>query len=176
MKRTWIALSAVALTLLLAAPARARAEEKAAKVDAKAALERMKQLVGEWQAAPPTPWTMTYRLTGGGSAVVETLFPGTEQEMTSVYHLDGDELVMTHYCASGNQPRMKLDRAASKPDKLQFVFTGGTNIQDDVPHAHQGWIAFKDADHFEAEWTRFVKGKPMPGGALPLSMTRKTAK
>ena len=49
------------------------------------------------------------RTTGGGSAVTETLFPGTAHEMMSVYHMDGDDLVLTHYCAGGNQPRMMLE-------------------------------------------------------------------
>ena len=48
--------------------------------------------------------------------------------MVSVYHLDGDDLRLTHYCAVGNQPRLKLDRASSTPDKLIFVFDGGTNL------------------------------------------------
>ena len=54
--------------------------------------------------------SVVYKLTGAGSALVETQFPGTGHEMVSVYHLDGDDLRMTHYCAAGNQPRVKLDR------------------------------------------------------------------
>ena len=49
------------------------------------------------------------KVTAGGSAVHETLFPGSAHEMVSVYHLDGADLVMTHFCALGNQPRMKAD-------------------------------------------------------------------
>ena len=53
-----------------------------------------------------------FKLTGGGSAVQETIFPGAAHEMVSVYHADGKDVVMTHYCALGNQPKMKLDPAS----------------------------------------------------------------
>ena len=59
--------------------------------------------------------SVVYKLTGAGSALVETQFPGSSHEMVSVYHLDGEDLRMTHYCAVGNQPHVKLDRANSKP-------------------------------------------------------------
>ena len=69
----------------------------------------------------------------------ETLFPGTPNEMISMYHLADGQLVMTHYCAMGNQPRMKLDAQASTPDKLVFAFDGGTNFDPAKDgHVHSG--------------------------------------
>ena len=56
----------------------------------------------------------TYRVTAAGSAVMEVLFPGTDHEMVTVYHQDGDDLILTHYCAAGNQPRMKCRRVGSE--------------------------------------------------------------
>jgi hypothetical protein len=52
-------------------------------------------------------------------------------EMLSVYHLDRDRLLMTHYCALGNQPRMKLNPRKSTATELAFDFDGGTNLN---PH------------------------------------------
>ncbi len=52
--------------------------------------------------------------------------------MINMYHLDGDDLVLTHYCAGGNQPHMKLDRASATSGKLQFDFIGGTNLDEVV--------------------------------------------
>src|SRR5205085_339923 len=77
-------------------------------------LERMKKLAGTWVATdkdgkPTDQVVSVVKVTAAGSAVHETLFPGQPHEMISVYHRDGSDLIMTHYCALGNQPRMKAD-------------------------------------------------------------------
>src|SRR5215831_13606332 len=82
-----------------------------------AGLEKMKKLAGTWVAAdkdgkPTDEVVSVIKVTAGGSAVQETLFPGQDKEMLSVYHLDGADLVMTHYCMLGNQPKMKADPKA----------------------------------------------------------------
>src|SRR5262245_29087300 len=102
---------------------------RADDVAAKDAFEKLKGLVGTWEGkAHGEEVTVVFKLTGAGSALVETQFPGSAHEMVSVYHLDGDDLRMTHYCAVGNQPRVKLDRKTSKADDLFFAFDGGTNL------------------------------------------------
>jgi hypothetical protein len=102
---------------------------------------------------------------------METLFPGTDHEMISMYYLDGKDLVLTHYCAMGNQPKMKLTQ--SKPDALTFDFAGGTNLdaKKDV-HIHSGKILFLDDDHLEAEWMVFQADKQI--GANRFFLTRRT--
>src|SRR5262245_4633797 len=79
-----------------------------------AGLEKMKTLVGTWVEADkdgkPTDLVVSViKLTAGGTAVHETLFPGQDHEMVSLYTVDGADLVMTHYCMLGNQPRMKAN-------------------------------------------------------------------
>ena len=77
------------------------------------ALDRFKSLAGEWVAAEDGPMSKKgdlvarYAVTAAGSAVVETVFPGTAHEMLTVYTADGADLVLTHYCMEGNQPRMR---------------------------------------------------------------------
>lgn len=132
-------------------------------VDPKAALERLKGLAGEWTGTVTSPQgppaQVRYELISGKSAVMETLFPGTDHEMRSIYHMDGSDLVMTHYCAMGNQPRMKLEVAASTPSELVFKFTGGSNLDPakDV-HVHNGKIVLRSADQLEAEWAVYQGG------------------
>src|SRR5215203_87185 len=75
-----------------------------------AALEKMKQLAGTWllvgeDGKPTEQVASVIKVTAGGSAVHETLFPGQPHEMISVYTIDGLDMVMTHYCVLGNQPR-----------------------------------------------------------------------
>ena len=143
-----------------------------------AALEKLKKLAGEWVAADkdgkPTAQVVTaFRVTSAGSAVHETIFPGTGQEMVSVYHLDGKDLVMTHYCALGNQPRMKLD-AKSQPNKLLFQFAGGTNLDPAKDmHMHEGSITIVDEDHIEWSWQAYESGKRADGHMVSMKLVRK---
>ena len=135
--------------------------QSAEKTDSKAAtpapfvsLDRLKKLVGTWVMAdkdgkPTDQVVSVIKVIGGGSVVHETLFPGQAHEMVSVYHRDGSDLVMTHYCALGNQPRMKADPKSPK-NQLHFEFVGGTNIDPAKDmHMHEGTITFVDEDHTE---------------------------
>src|SRR5262245_26324092 len=79
-----------------------------------AGLEKMKSMAGTWVVAdkdgkPTDEIASVIRVTAGGSAVHETIFPGQPHEMISMYTAEGSDLVMTHYCMLGNQPRMKAD-------------------------------------------------------------------
>jgi hypothetical protein len=172
--------SAVITAAILASPRTTHADDKkdAAKpgVDAKTAFARIKTLAGNWKSqASMEPnvehskekgedhngeASVTYKVTGAGSAFVETQFPGSSHEMVSVYHMDGDDLRMTHYCAAGNQPRVKLDRANSKPDELIFVFDGGTNFDPQKDHhIHGVKITFHEDGKVTSAWESYMGGK-----------------
>ncbi len=150
-----------AAVILAALPATGvRATE--AGLDGKAAFEKLKSLAGEWRgtiekAGGPAAGVQ-YRLASGGSVVMETLFPGSEHEMISMYHLDGERLVLTHYCAMANQPRMQLTSATAA--ELRFDFEGGANVDPKTTrHVHSGRIAFVSADKLEAEWDVHAGGQ-----------------
>jgi hypothetical protein len=152
-------------------------------VEAKVAFAKLKTLAGSWKTKivddkdaaskdhetakakehkedHPSDAPVTYKLTGADSALVETQFPGMPHEMVSVYHLDGSELRMTHYCAMGNQPRVKLDRAKSTPDELIFVFDGGTNLDPEKDmHIHGVRIKFEKDGRVKSEWEGYANGK-----------------
>jgi hypothetical protein len=161
---------ALALVLVLA-PAGVRAGEghgtragpSAPAGSGAAAFERLKALAGAWEGTVATrdgpPAQVRFEVISGGSAVMETLFPGAGNEMRSVYHLDRGALVMTHYCAAGNQPRMRLAKG-STDDLLVFEFTGGTNLdaRKDM-HIHGGRIRLAGPDRLEAEWDHWKGGK-----------------
>ena len=142
--------------------------------------ERIKSLAGTWEGTfisthegnEPKPATVTYRVTAGGSAVVETLFGDTPHEMVSVYHLDGDSLVMTHYCMLANQPTMSAAGGDNKPDTISFVCSGGTNIpNENVPHMHAATFTFDGDDHVISDWVMHQDGQP--GGKAHLDLRRR---
>lgn len=135
---------------------------------ASSALDRMKGLAGTWEGEG---MTVTYKVTAGGSAVMETLGPGTEKEMITMYHVDGEDLVLTHYCMLGNQPRMKAPKD-SKGDSIRFSFAGGGNLKAEKDmHMHSLVLTFQDKDHVKQEWTMFEGGKEK--GVHAFSLTRK---
>jgi hypothetical protein len=131
---------------------------------AAAGFARLKALSGEWVAAEDGPLAKKgdlvarYAVTAGGSAVVETVFPGQAHEMVTVYHVDGPDLVLTHYCMDGNQPRMRA-RKAEGP-RLDFAYDGGTNIDPRRDrHMNSAWLEFLGADEIRSEWTELAEGK-----------------
>lgn len=137
--------------------------------------ERMKTLVGPWEGTAvemgdaDQKVKLEYRLTGGGSALVETFFPGTPNEMVSVYHDINGRLSMTHYCTLGNQPRMALKSSSEKELALDFI--AGSNIdQMKDTHMHSLTITFEDNDHITHKWILFEGGKEK--GAAVFKLTR----
>ena len=114
-----------------------------------------------------------FKVTGAGSAVHETIFPGSPHEMVTMYHLDGKDLVLTHYCAAGNQPHLKLD-ASSSANQLVFKFLNGANIDPAKDHhMHEGAITLVDNDHIDWNWLGYSDGKPDEAHKVALKLVRK---
>ena len=131
---------------------------------ASAAFDRLKALEGTWTGSGghgdmAGPITVTYKVTSGGSAVLETMLHGTKEEMITVYYLDGDDLVLTHYCGLGNQPHMKA--SAPSEGKLVFGFAGGSNIAPAKDqHMHEMTMEIVSKDELRTEWHLYADGKP----------------
>ncbi len=142
--------------LLVAAPE--------AGISGETAFRQLTKLSGEWTGSIQTPdgapVTINYRVTSAGNTVMETLAPGSDHEMVSMYHMDGKALVMTHYCSAGNQPHLRLNESKSTPAEFVFDFVGGTNLdpERDV-HIHGLVLRIMGADRIEAEWTGYKDGK-----------------
>jgi hypothetical protein len=136
--------------------------------------EHMKNLAGAWEGTTgmskeEQKVRVEYRLTGAGSAIVETILPNTAHEMVTVYYDDDGKLTMTHYCALRNQPRMAIKSAGEK--ELVFDFIGGSNIDPKKDaHMHALTIIFEDNNHIAEKWTLFEEGSEK--GATTFTLTR----
>lgn len=130
-------------------------------VDAPAAFNRLKGLVGQWEADTDTgKATLSYELIAGGSALVERDAIGTMPVMLTVYTLDGGRLLLTHYCMAGNQPRMQAQAFSPDTGELQFRFLDATNLASpDAGHMHNATFRFVDADHLAAAWEFYEGGR-----------------
>jgi hypothetical protein len=164
--------------MVLALTAGGRGEEPAKAAPANPGLEKLKKLAGTWVEADKDgkatdKVVSVVKVTAGGSTVHETLFPETPMEMVSVYHLDKGELVMTHYCMLGNQPRMKAE-AGPKPNQIKWVFTGGSNLDPAKDaHMHGGTVTFIDDDHIEFAGEAWENGKRSEDHCATMKLVRK---
>src|SRR5271166_1720624 len=130
-----------------------------------AGLEKMKKLAGTWLVADKDgkatdQVASVIKVTAGGSVVHETLFPGQPHEMVSVYTVDGPDLIMTHYCVLGNQPRMKAD-PKSPVNQIVWSFAGGSNLDPKKDkHMHEATLTIVDDDHIELTAVAWDDGGP----------------
>jgi hypothetical protein len=127
------------------------------------AFARLKRLAGRWEGNIMTPdgppGTVVYDVSSGGSIVRERMFVDTPHEMTTVYYMDGADLVGIHYCASGNQPRLRLVPGPPGGD-LAFEFAGGANVDPAKgTHMHSARFRFTGPDRLESEWEAWKDGK-----------------
>jgi hypothetical protein len=114
---------------------------------------------------------IVYKVTSGGSAVVETIAPGTEHEMITVIYPDGDSLLLTHYCMLGNQPHMQAKPKAGD-HTVAFEFIKATNLKSDKDmYMRNVTFTFVDKDHLKTEWTNYNEGKE--AGKAVFELTRK---
>lgn len=139
-------------------------------------LEKLAPLVGSWKLTNPTTeedraFRLDYRWISRGTVLVETWGNPEADTTQTLYHLAGDELMATHYCARGNQPRL-LARPAVEKTELEFEFHDITNLATDQdPHMVAMKFRLIDDQHLEKSETYLVKGKPRTSG---MSMTRET--
>jgi hypothetical protein len=147
-------------------PKEAAAELSKARFRFSAELEKIKGLVGRWEgttsrvANGSLTAVVTYEVTGAGSAVIEKLFPGTNAEMTTVYHDDSTgRLVADHYCNAGNQPKLRL--MESKGEQLYFVLSPDSDIKADLEgHAHELTLRIGADGSLTHDWLNHYLGAP----------------
>jgi hypothetical protein len=129
--------------------------------DAHKSFDMLKSLEGNWSGknAQGQPVEVTFRMTAGGSALMSEIHGHGPENMITMFHMDGDRLLMTHYCGAGNQPRMKVVSADAK--SVSFEFFDGTNIGPGDGHMQHATFTEPDADHHTEEWTFVDHGKEM---------------
>jgi len=154
-----LVLVTVLMTLLSCSVVAARANNSVAP----AAFEQLKTLVGEWEGnSSAGKVNVTYTLVSGDSALMERLKSANEPEMITMYTLDGDHILITHYCSAGNQPQMKTEMITGKPGKYTFTLlrVNGMKSQNEG-HMVGLVLTLSDKDHLTQEWTYEDKGKTL---------------
>ena len=130
---------------------------------ARAAFERFRALAGTWEGRSTKGWeeTLRYQVIAGDSVVLETSFeahPG--EEMATAFHMDGDRLMLTHYCMAKNQPRLEATGFEDGGRTVVFTFKDGTNIPTrDRGHMDKAVFRFEAPDRVTSRWTWYQDGK-----------------
>jgi len=123
--------------------------------------ERFRALEGDWTGKSTKGWTDTisFKNIAGGSAVLSTSFQAHEDDtMVTLIHPDGERLLLTHYCAAKNQPR--LQASAVNGNEVTFTYLDATNLPSrDTGHMDKVLVRFEDSTHFTERWTWYQDGQ-----------------
>jgi hypothetical protein len=157
-----------------------------AQSDAQKSFDKLKTLAGSWeghvttvpqQADMDKPNLVTLRVTSRGNALVhEMKEAGTPDDPTrydhpiTMFYLDSDRLLLTHYCDAGNRPRMG---ARTSPDgktvEFDFLDVAGST---QYGHMHHAVFAIIDANHHTEDWTYMMPGDKPLHAHLDLQRTK----
>jgi hypothetical protein len=105
-------------------------------------------LVGEEQEQP----FVTYEISSAGNSVVEKLFAGQEQEMTTIYYMEDGALSMAHYCSIGNRPHMTAVPSQDEDIVFELVRVENMANVNDL-HISGLWIEFFNENEMTAHWS-----------------------
>lgn len=159
---TWV------FMLVLSPALRAGGDHEVPPDNSSAELNRIKSLAGRWTTTTSMfgkknqRMYTEYEVTAGGSAVLERIFPGTPQEMISVYYDDKHgKLAMTHYCIMRNRPTLKLAKSTEDTLTMDVTKVEGVKSKKD-PSMGAVTIRFKDKNHIEQTCSSNDKGKEKP--------------
>jgi hypothetical protein len=197
MKSLRIMLSVAVLSLSAMAFAQSDAHQHSAqsnapKSDAQKSFDKLKTLAGSWQASVTTDPPMKdmgngektevlLRVTSRGNALVHEMGelnskadPTKFDHPVTMFYLDGDQLILTHYCDAGNRPRMA---ARVSPDGKTVEFdlldvTGDTRFG----HMQHAVFTLIDENHHTEDWTFKMKGDKLIHAHMDLQRaTQQTA-
>jgi hypothetical protein len=127
-----------------------------------AAIAKLRGLAGEWQGqdSEGNQVKSSFVPIASDTAVMETLTTRVKEEMVTLYSLDGDSVLLLHYCPTNNQPRMRAVPSGVHIKELVFSFQGAANLPDPgIGHEHKLVLSFDDRDHITERWTWRNKGK-----------------
>jgi len=137
-----------------------------------AVFKQLTSLVGEWEAVQEgVPVKETYTLTANGSVLMSETKPADSQPMITMFTVDGDRLMATHYCVAGNQPQMVTGVPGDLEKGLTFSLERVTGMKTPDDWHNTGiTLTLDDKDHMTQRWTYLYKGKT---GTTVFHYTRK---
>jgi hypothetical protein len=184
MKSLRFMLSVVLISLSTAA----FAQSAAPPTDAQKSFDKLKTLAGTWHATVTTDPPMkemgdgamgdvTLRVTSRGNALVHEMSqagkpddPTKYDHPVTMFYLDGDRLLLTHYCDAGNRPRMQA-RVSPDGKTVEFDFL---DVAGNTQYGHMQHAVFTliDANHHTEDWTFQMKGDKLMHAHMDLQRAK----
>jgi hypothetical protein len=142
-----------------------------AQSDAQKSFDKLKTLAGSWEGSfEGGPVQVSLRVTSMGNAILHETKGGGPDDTITVFYMDGDRLLLTHYCHAGNRPRMV---GTISPDgkaiNFNFLDVSGNTQQGEMESAVFNLI---DADHHSETWTFTTADGKQMAGSLDLKRTK----
>src|SRR6267378_4542175 len=141
------------------------------KSNAQKSFDKLKTLAGSWKGQVTTVpqeayvegklTQVSFRVTSMGNTLMhEMTMGGRPDDPITMLYLDGDRLLLTHYCDAGNRPRMTGKMSPDgKTVEFEFLDVAGST---QYGHMHHAVFTFVDANHHIEDWTYMMPGdKPM---------------
>lgn len=139
-----------------------------AQSDAQKSFDKLKALAGTWEGAfDGKPLYVTLRVISTGNALVHEMTgsqtPNQDPEHPiTMFYLEGDRLLLTHYCDAGNRPRM-VANALPDGKTINFDFLDVANLlPSQAGHMQHAVFNLIDVNHHTEKWDFAMKdGKQM---------------
>jgi hypothetical protein len=133
-----------------------------AESEARTSFDKMKDLAGEWEGSittiPAQPEVadksvhITIRITSRGNAVLHEMhLDGIPDDPITMFYMDSDRLVLTHYCDAGNRPRM-VGKVSADGKTLEFELADLSGSTE-KGHMHNATFSIVDSQRHTEEWT-----------------------
>lgn len=127
----------VILIFIFSGSARAGDEINAVEI-----FTQLKSLVGVWEKEGSTNsnFNISFELTANDTTLIETWNNKGKKHSLTLYHLNGANLMATHYCPQGNQPRLHLSKSSTLGN-ISFEYLDSTNLKN-LDDSHQHSLGF----------------------------------
>ncbi len=147
----------IGMSLVLVASAVLAAD----KTKSEEAFDRLTSLKGEWKGQiDGINTTLIYTLTANGSALMEQCRSEKASEMITIFTIDGDHLIATHYCSAKNQPQMATPAITDPQKPLAFSLVRVTGLKSPDAFHNTGLTVIQEGNnHLIQEWLYKAKGK-----------------
>jgi hypothetical protein len=101
------------------------------------------------------------RLIAGGHVLQSTSFEAHPGEtMLTTYQLDGDRLLLTHFCVAGNTPRLLATAIEDEGRLVELTFLDGANLPSrETGHMDRVVYRIPDRDRMISQWTWYQDGR-----------------
>ena len=145
-----------------------------AQSDAQKSFDKLKTLAGSWEGTfEGKPMQVSLRVTSTGNALMHEMTQGGPDDPITMFYVDGDRLLLTHYCDAGNRPRM-AGKMTPDGKTVEFDFLDVANFSS-TQYGHMQHAVFTtlDPNHHTEDWTFMLQGgKPPVTAHLDLQRTK----